>query len=82
MLRILIMQVRSSVMWRKKPFDGVAFLWDKTYRLQDLNNLIDPKAGWRLVRAEDINENGWIVGTGWFNGNRRAFLLTPAASKK
>ena len=66
----------------EKPFDGVAFFWDKTYGLQDLNNLIDPKAGWRLLRAEDINENGWIVGTGWFNGNRRAFLLMPEASKQ
>ena len=66
----------------KKEFQGVAFIWDKTRGLQDLNKFIDPKAGWKLVRAEDINENGWIVGRGWFNGNKRAFLLTPEASKK
>ena len=60
-----------------EPFDGVAFLWDKTRGMQDLNNLIDPQAGWKLARAHEINERGWIVGTGWFNGNKRAFLLTP-----
>ena len=66
----------------KKEFQGVAFIWDKTRGLQDLNMFIDPKVGWKLVRADDINEQGWIVGTGWFNGNKRAFLLTPEASKK
>ena len=65
-----------------EPLEEVAFLWDKTYGLQDLNNLIDPHLGWKLAYAYDINENGWIVGTGWFNGNRRAFLLTPKVSKK
>ncbi len=44
----------------------------------DLNTLIDPSSGWTLQYAYDINNNGWIVGQGTFNGQDRAFLLvTP-----
>lgn len=32
---------------------------------------------WELVEAHDINENGWIVGWGRFDGQERAFLLKP-----
>lgn len=38
---------------------------------------------WRLVEAQDINEDGWIVGWArYWNGesyDRRAFLLVPRA---
>jgi hypothetical protein len=43
----------------------------------DLNGLIDPASGWTLAAARDINDSGWIVGTGTLNGQARAFLLTP-----
>jgi probable HAF family extracellular repeat protein len=43
----------------------------------DLNTLIDPSSGWTLTFADGINSNGWIVGKGTYNGNTRAFLLTP-----
>jgi len=36
-------------------------------------------AGWTLVSAVAINNNGQIVGMGVHNGNSRAFLLTPIA---
>lgn len=54
-----------------------AILWDAgaTYYLDDL---IDPNAGWHLNIAHDINDVGQIVGVGTFNGEARAFLLTPA----
>jgi hypothetical protein len=29
-----------------------------------LNNLIDPRLGWELWFAFNINDNGWIVGSG------------------
>jgi len=56
-------------------FDGTA-----TYTLQDL---IDPASGWDLSRntfssAEGISEDGIIVGTGLYNGQVRAYAMTPA----
>ena len=41
----------------------------------DLNTLIDPSSGWILQVAYDINNDGWIVGQGAYNGQCRAFLL-------
>src|SRR5207253_2507011 len=43
-------------------------------KMRDLNTFIDSKAGWTLERADSINENGQIVGTGLHNGERRAYL--------
>ena len=43
----------------------------------DLNTLIDPSSGWILKEASCINNNGWIVGYGTYNGIDQAFLLTP-----
>ena len=54
-----------------KPFlykDGTMF---------DLNTLIPADSGWRIEQADDINNNGQIVGYGYLNGSQRAFLLTP-----
>ncbi|WP_375515545.1 DUF3466 family protein [uncultured Nostoc sp.] len=58
-----------------------AFLYsDNT--LYDLNDLIAPgsDAGFTLRRAEAININGQIVGSGAVNGQLHAFLLTPISS--
>jgi probable HAF family extracellular repeat protein len=57
-------------------FGGAAFVWENG-ALTNLNNLIPPDAGWNLLSAEGINENGDIVGFGTFNGQQRAFLLLP-----
>ena len=43
----------------------------------NLNTLIDPSSGWILKEATCINNNGWIVGYGTYNGIDQAFLLTP-----
>lgn len=45
--------------------------------IQDLNKLIPADSGWTLTEAKAINESGQIVGYGFFDGERRAFLLTP-----
>lgn len=43
----------------------------------DLNTLIDPKSGWFLNAASDINEAGHIVGSGLYWGQPRAFVMKP-----
>jgi probable HAF family extracellular repeat protein len=56
------------------------FFWDKTSGISDLNNLVSAP-GWILYDALDINNAGQIVGNGSYNGQARAFLLTPNTSK-
>lgn len=59
--------------------DSRAVLWDAgNSNAINLNDRI-PGFGteWVLERASDINNVGQIVGTGKFNGETRAFLLTP-----
>jgi uncharacterized membrane protein len=44
----------------------------------DLNNLIDPALGWTLTDVYSINDNGWIVGEGFYiDGPSHAVLLIP-----
>jgi probable HAF family extracellular repeat protein len=54
-----------------------AFLALSGAPMQDLNEMIDPAAGWVLDAATGITNDGRIVGYGLLNGKRRAFLLTP-----
>ena len=42
-----------------------------------LNNLIDPNSGWDLTEAHDINDNGYIVGRGRFQGVEANYMLKP-----
>lgn len=53
-----------AALWR----DGMAI---------DLNDRVPAEASWELIRADDINNAGWIVGHGRHAGEHRAFLLTP-----
>lgn len=57
---------------------GRAFLYESG-QMQDLNNLIDPKLGWRLIQGLAINDFGQIVGYGKINEapQHRAYLLNP-----
>lgn len=57
-------------------FGGAAVMWHNG-SIFDLNTLIAPGSGWRLLSAEGINEQGQIVGFGTFGGQSRAFVLTP-----
>jgi probable HAF family extracellular repeat protein len=54
-----------------------AFLWSGG-AMKDLNQLLPPGSGWFLANAQSINDAGQIVGIGTFNGQERAFLLSPA----
>jgi probable HAF family extracellular repeat protein len=55
-----------------------AFLWQDGL-MYDLNTLIPLGSGWLLTKAAGINDLGQIVGSSLFNGQPRAFLLTPDA---
>jgi hypothetical protein len=43
----------------------------------DLNSLLDSGSGWVLTSANGINDSGQITGTGIFQGQTHAYLLTP-----
>lgn len=43
----------------------------------DLNTLISPASGWTLRTALGINDQGQIVGNGWYAEDTHAYLLTP-----
>jgi probable HAF family extracellular repeat protein len=46
--------------------------------MYNLNTLVDPgSTGWNLTLATQINNNGYIIGRGIFNGVNRAFLAKP-----
>jgi hypothetical protein len=45
--------------------------------VKDLNDLIPPDSGWKLVDAYAINGSGQIVGAGYKDGLLQAFLLHP-----
>jgi probable HAF family extracellular repeat protein len=55
-----------------------AFVWNSVTGMQDLNGLLDQSGvGWELEYANDINDYGQIVGSGWGPNGYHAFLLTP-----
>ncbi|MFM9871914.1 MAG: PEP-CTERM sorting domain-containing protein [Fimbriimonadaceae bacterium] len=56
---------------------SLASIWTSQYGLADLNTLIDPNSGWTLTSAEDVNNSGWIVGQGTFNGVLSTYLARP-----
>jgi len=56
-----------------------AFLYENG-SMTSLNSLLSPGSGWNLRDARGINSSGQIVGTGIFNGQTRAFLLTPEST--
>lgn len=53
-----------------------AFIWENG-AINDLQTLIPANSGWLLEYANAINDRGEIVGSATFNGQERAFLLTP-----
>jgi probable HAF family extracellular repeat protein len=60
-------------------FGDCAFLWTAAEGMLNLNDYIDPLAGWRLNTATGINDLGWIVGNGLLDGAPRDYLLLPLA---
>lgn len=64
----------TIVGWSLRPDGQVAVAWIDG-QIHDLNELVDPAAGWRLGSAEAINERGDIVGIGSpGGGSSRAYL--------
>jgi probable HAF family extracellular repeat protein len=53
-----------------------AFLWEKG-KMINLNKLIPPNSGWRLLVAWRINDKGEIIGRGYFHRSIHAFMLQP-----
>lgn len=51
------------------------FVWEGGV-MYDLQNLLPANSGWELNGVGDINDNRQIAGTGLFNGQQRAFLIT------
>jgi len=62
-------------------FDGYATLFDPTGAGNniDLNTLIDPDCDLTLTAALSINNNGWIVGVGFYFYDRYPFFDGPYA---
>lgn len=62
-----------------------ATMWDASGSILDLNTLIPADSGWILRQAWDVNDDGWIVGSGAYDpdgpggapGYSAAFLLRP-----
>jgi probable HAF family extracellular repeat protein len=69
---------RGQIVGHAQNLSGVylAALWEGT-TITDLNTLIGTATGWSLDVANDINDKGYIVGTGRHNGALRGFLLVP-----
>jgi probable HAF family extracellular repeat protein len=57
-----------------------AFLWEKGQMI-NLNKLIAPNSGWKLLVASRINDNGEILGRGYFHRSIHTFLLRPETGK-
>lgn len=59
------------------PSSSRAFIWDKSTGILDLNSMIYSDSLWVLQAAYAVNNKGWIVGVGTYDGETRAFLLQP-----
>jgi len=54
-----------------------AFIFTFTNGMRDLNDFIPSSSGWVLTSATAINDSGQILGMGNYQGQQRAYLLTP-----
>lgn len=60
------------------PLGQVAVLWEGNAAARDLNEMIPPGSGWKLLAARGIDDAGRIWGEALCDGEPRRFLLTPA----
>jgi uncharacterized membrane protein len=49
----------------------------RDHKLYDINDFLDPSAGWELIQATGINNRGEIVGVGSQAGQDRVVRLRP-----
>lgn len=68
---------QSQVVGMMTAGDEFAFIWDAKHGMRALNDLIPKDSGWDLVTAKKINNQGYIIGSGYLNGQQRPFLLIP-----
>lgn len=57
------------------------FLWQNGV-VQNLNDLLPPDSGWELISALLINDAGQIVGSGYYQGEFRWFILNLATPNR
>lgn len=55
---------------------GYGFYFDGE-QMFDIQDLIENHTGWRFDYIYDINNLGQIIGSGTYNGQQHAFLMTP-----
>jgi probable HAF family extracellular repeat protein len=67
----------GQVIGQSSSLDGERPFVYSGNNMYDLSKLVVNGLGWSLVRATDINESGQIIGSGIYNGQAQAFLLTP-----
>jgi hypothetical protein len=61
-----------------------AFIWDPTNGIRVLEDLVEEPANFLMENAYDINDNGWIVGSGHFGpawATQRGYVLKPLANE-
>jgi uncharacterized membrane protein len=68
-----------GIMWSSDQEGATehAFIFDVRRGIRDLNDLIDPAAGWVLTFARDINDRGLVVGYGEMNSQKRGYVFSP-----
>lgn len=59
----------------------VAFLYTDG-KMVDLNKFLPANSEWKLTDAFSISDSGWIIGSGRFRGETRAFMLKPVTAPK
>jgi probable HAF family extracellular repeat protein len=69
--------VGGSLTEGDENFHGFIF---RNNRLYDLNEFLEPGAGWELVQALGINNEGEIIAIGCNEGHDRIVLLRPRMS--
>ena len=71
---------RGSIVGTASDFEGKsqAMIYENGV-MSNLNDFIED-SDWHLNVAYDINDHGWIVGTGTYGGQRAGFLLVPVSA--
>lgn len=76
-IRPLAINASGRVAGVEEGAGAVLIAKGRCHRLEDL--LDASGAGWAVSAAYGINDHGVIVGSGFFNGQERAFLATPVS---
>jgi probable HAF family extracellular repeat protein len=63
----------------EEPVPPRYFFYDgqNTFSTEDIENLLGENSGWDITAIRGLNNKGQIVGTGLFNGQQSAFVMSP-----